>query len=40
MPKALPEETNQQIVNLWLNHNYSQQQIADTLGQEGGKLNA
>lgn len=32
MPKALPEETNQQIVNLWLNHNYSQQQIADTLG--------
>ena len=32
MPKALPEETNQQIVNLWLNHNYNQQQIADTLG--------
>lgn len=32
MPKALTEETKQQIVNLWLNHNYSQQACADWLG--------
>ena len=32
MPKTLSEETKQQCVNLWLNHNYSQQQVADYLG--------
>ena len=32
MPKALSEETKQQVINLWMNHNYSQQQVADYLG--------
>ena len=32
MPKALAEETKQQVINLWMNHNYSQQQVADYLG--------
>lgn len=30
--KKLDEEICQQIVNLWMNYNYSQQKIADTLG--------
>lgn len=32
MPRALSEETKQQVINLWMNHNYSQQQVADYLG--------
>ncbi len=31
MPRALSEETKQQVINLWMNHNYSQQQVADYL---------
>ena len=30
--KKIDEETCQQIINMWMNHNYSQQKIADTLG--------
>lgn len=32
MPRALSEETKQQVINLWMNHNYSQQKVADYLG--------
>lgn len=32
MPRALSKETKQQVINLWMNHNYSQQQVADYLG--------
>lgn len=32
MPRALSEETKQQVINLWMNHNYSQPQVADYLG--------
>ncbi|MBQ8921028.1 MAG: helix-turn-helix domain-containing protein [Oscillospiraceae bacterium] len=32
MPKALTEEMKQQIVNLWMNYNYNQQEVADYLG--------
>lgn len=32
MPRVLSEETKQQVINLWMNHNYSQQQVADYLG--------
>ena len=30
--KKLDEETCQQIINLWMNYDYNQQKIADTLG--------
>lgn len=30
--KKIDEETCQQIINLWMNYDYNQQKIADTLG--------
>ena len=32
MPKALSEEMKQQVINLWMNYNYNQQEVADYLG--------
>lgn len=32
MPRALSEETKQQVINLWMNYNYNQQEVADYLG--------
>ena len=39
MGKALTEEMKQQIVNLWLNHNFSQQDAANYLGISYGTVN-
>ena len=32
MPKALSEEMKQQVINLCMNYNYNQQEVADYLG--------
>lgn len=32
MPKALSEEMKQQVINIWMNYNYNQQEVADYLG--------